>query len=260
MDDATMQTRVVNNLEEALRLCGVSDGTLGAREKEALDRLGYVVFPAVVGRKGLERLRAAFERVVGDGPSDASAQRTGTRHVEDLASRAAAFEVVCTHPMVIAAVHHVLRGPFGVFQLSGRDPLPRYGQQGLHADWLPRAAAEPFSIVTAIWLLDDFGPDSGSTRVVPGSHLLTRLPPKSMTAPAARHPDQRIIVATAGSVLLFNGHLWHSGTRNDARGPRRVLQCQFVARTLIRPAHTEAGPPEYLSPAARHFLHVRGSA
>lgn len=63
MGDATMPTLVVNSMEEALRLCDVSDGTLGSREKEDLDRLGDVVFPAVVGREGLERLRAAGRTV-----------------------------------------------------------------------------------------------------------------------------------------------------------------------------------------------------
>jgi ectoine hydroxylase-related dioxygenase (phytanoyl-CoA dioxygenase family) len=29
-------------------------------------------------------------------------------------------------------------------------------------------------------------------------------------------------------MLLFNGHLWHSGTRNNSKSSRRVLQCQYV--------------------------------
>lgn len=73
-------------------------------------------------------------------------------------------------------------------------------------------------------------------------------------------PAEPFNIVTAGSVLLFNGYLWHSGTRNDARGSRRVLQCQFVPRTLIRIAHTEPGSIKDLSPAARYFLHVRSIA
>src|SRR5207249_11088865 len=105
-------------------------------------------------------------------------------HVGDLANKDTAFDGVYTHPKVLAAVYHVLRCSFRVYQLSGRDPLQGYGQQGLHADWVPRAPSEPFRIVTAIWPLDDFTPNNGATRLVPGTHRLLTPPPKKMAAPA----------------------------------------------------------------------------
>lgn len=239
--------------EEALRQCGVTEVTLAAGEREALDRQGYVVFADLLGGERLEPLRAAFELALGRGQGGV---QTGTRHADRLASQSAAFDVAYTHPKVLAAVHHVLPGAFGVFQLGGRDPLPKYGQQGLHTDWLPRAPSEPFSIVTAIWLLDDFTPTNGATRLVPGSHLLPLPLPKSMQDPASRHPDQRLIVAGAGSVLVFNGHLWHSGTRNASSGPRRALQCQFVARELLRSTDSTPDVPIHRTPAARYLLNI----
>ena len=83
-------------------------------------------------------------------------------------------------------------------------------------------------MATALWLLDDFTADNGATRVVPGSHRKGAVP-KSFADPERHHPDETIVIACAGSVLVINGHLWHSGTRNRARGPRRVVQCVFVA-------------------------------
>jgi ectoine hydroxylase-related dioxygenase (phytanoyl-CoA dioxygenase family) len=240
--------------EEALRQCGVTEATLTAGEREALDRQGYFVLADLVGGEGLECLRAEFETAIDQGRQGAPASQTGTRHADHLASKSAAFDVAYTHPKVLAAVRHGLRGAVRVFQLSGRDPLPKYGQQGLHTDWLPRAPSEPFSIVTAIWLLDDFTPNNGATRLIPGSHLLPRPLPKSMQEPASRHPDQKFVVARAGSVLIFNGHLWHSGTRNDSAGPRRVLQCQFVALELLRTTGTSPEISERLVPAARYIL------
>jgi len=136
---------------------------------------------------------------------------------------------VCTSPKVLATARQILKRPFRVSQLSGRDPLPGFGQQGLHIDWYQRSGSEPFSIVTTIWLLDDFTERNGATRLVPGSHLVPTPLPKSMQEPANRHPNQKIITASAGSVLVFNGHVYHSGTRNDSNAPRRVLQCLFLA-------------------------------
>ena len=108
--------------------------------------------------------------------------------------------------------------------------------------------------MTAIWLLDDFLPNNGATRLVPASHLLIRPVPKPMAVPSASHPRQTIVVAPAGTVLLFNGHLWHGGTRNETRFPRRVIQCQFVARDRQPPAGGGTALPDRLSAAARYIL------
>ncbi len=195
-------------------------------EKESLDHHGYLILADVIDSEWLDRLRASLERALNGGES--GGKESGTRHID--LTKDVSFENVRAHPRVLAAVDHVLKRPFRVLQLSGRDPLPGYGQQGLHNDWLPRRPSEPFSVVTALWLLDEFISNNGSTRLVPGSHLVPRPLPKSMQAPENHHPNEMVVVAKAGSVLVFNGHLWHSGTRNRSARPRRVLQCQFVAR------------------------------
>lgn len=252
-----VETATIRGIEEALKHCGVAETTLALAEKDALDRQGYLVFPAIAPKEWLARLRTAFEAAVGQGPQPTSGKQSGTRHVEGLASKDAAFDGVYTHSKVLAAVYHVLKRSFKIFQLSGRDPLPGFGQQGLYNDWLPRTPSEPFSLVTTLWLLDDFTQDNGATRLIPGSHLTPNPLPKSMQAPESRHPDQKIIVAKAGSVLVFNGHLWHGGTRNRTNLQRRALQCQFVARELVRSVQVPGSMPEIpqrLGPAARYIL------
>jgi ectoine hydroxylase-related dioxygenase (phytanoyl-CoA dioxygenase family) len=188
-----------------------------------LDRDGYVLLAGVVDGAGLARMRAAFERAA------CEVDRTsGTRHVRDMSD--AAFDPVRDEPRVLAAVAHVLGERFELRDVHGRDPLPGFGQQGLHADWIPRPKGAPYAAATALWLLDDFTVENGATRVVPGTHRRTGPVPKGYAAPLAHHPDERVVVAPAGTVLAFNGHLWHSGRRNGSAAPRRVLQCAFVAR------------------------------
>jgi ectoine hydroxylase-related dioxygenase (phytanoyl-CoA dioxygenase family) len=99
----------------------------------------------------------------------------------------------------------------------------------LHADWGPRAPRGPFHFFNSLWLLDEFASDNGSTRVVPGTHRHARPIDKTLSSPASHHPDEQQVLAPAGSVLLFNGHLWHSGTCNTTGKPRRVIQCSYVA-------------------------------
>ena len=244
----------MNIAEERLSKFGVTPDTISKREREALDRDGYVVLANVVDETLLNDLRAAFEAGCGNNGNSAVLKESGTRHVSDLVNGDRVFEVVYTNPRVLAAVYHVLRNEFRVGQIGGRDPLPGFGQQGLHADWTARYRGEPFRIVTTIWLLDDFSAENGATRVVPGTHLLLGPPPKKFADPASRHPDQKVITATAGSVLVFNGHLWHSGTTNKSNRSRRVIQCVFVGRNEIRFSRIQIADPASLHLAARYIL------
>ena len=249
-----MSRSATNRIFEDPRSDGLDLATLTAAEQSALDRDGYVVFPEVIDSGLLGRLRTAFEEAANH--SQKPGKESGTRHINDLVNGDPVFESVYTHPTILAAVHHVLRCPFRLSQIGGRDPLPGFGQQGLHADWFVRTKGEPFRIVTTISLLDDFTADNGATRLVPGTHQLLTQPPKSLAAPASRHPEQKIVVARAGSVLAFNGHLWHSGTRNDTRLPRRVLQLSYVGRGEIRSSRLSCNAPERLSQAGRYVLEV----
>ena len=244
----------VNGIEHPLKACGVTQSSLEPEQKDALDRNGYVVLHGIIDVAWLEALRAGLENACAEERHTSQSKETGTRHANDLVNRDRVFEGVYTHPKILAAVYHVLRCPFRLGQMNGRDPLPGFGQQGLHADWVNRARSEPFRIVTTIWLLDDFTADNGATRLVPGTHLLLTQPPKIFADPASRHPDQEIIVAEAGSVLVFVGHIWHSGTRNHSNEPRRVLQCSFVGRDEVRFGRITVDGPERLSPNARYIL------
>lgn len=241
-------------MEQTLIEYGITESTLSQRERELLDREGYVVLPDLIDSDLLARLKAAFETECEKDGHAPVVKESGTRHANDLANHDPVFEVTYTHPRVLAAVFHVLRDEFRLGQIGGRDPLPGYGQQGLHADWSARAKGEPFRIVTTIWLLDDFTNENGATRVVPGTHRLLGPPPKSFADPASRHPDQVSIIATAGSALVFNGHLWHSGTTNRSRRSRRVVQCSFVGRDELRFSKVNVRQPDRLSAVARSVL------
>lgn len=186
----------MSEIEEVLRECGVTDDSLTPEEKERLEREGFLLFPGLATGAWLEDLRAGLGRA-------ATEREGGTRHVGGLVGAGGAFDRGYQHPSVLAAVHHVLRRSFRVAQVHGREPLAGFGQQGLHADARPRSPSEPFSVVTTIWMIDDFTQDNGATRIVPRSHLSRRPPPKALAGPGAHHKDEIIVTGSAGMVLLF---------------------------------------------------------
>jgi ectoine hydroxylase-related dioxygenase (phytanoyl-CoA dioxygenase family) len=71
---------------------------------------------------------------------------------------------------------------------------------------------------------------NGATRVVPGSHLNAKLPLEVLDDPMDPHPEQVIIEAPAGSVVVFNSHTWHGGTTNTTANPRRAIHSYFCRR------------------------------
>ncbi|WP_394841419.1 phytanoyl-CoA dioxygenase family protein [Pendulispora brunnea] len=196
-------------------------------QKTELDERGYLVVPDAIDEDELARLSCAFERAVTQG---------GTEHapISETTPGADAWQRFAALPIVHAAARHILGRPFRVSQLHGRNPLPGYGQQGLHTDWPTRSPGSAYVVVTVIGMFDDFTQDNGATRVVPGSHLWTRPLPKSLAQPLAHHPQECIVTGKAGSVLVFNGHLLHSGTQNRSPQRRRAAQMVLLAQEVTR--------------------------
>lgn len=191
---------------------------LGAQALAALDELGYVVVPDALAADHVARVLEAFERAL--------QQTDGTQHVrlDQSTPNLAAWQALERHPALLSAQTRVLGSGAYESDLHGRNPLPGFGAQGLHADARPRLRGEASSVLTALWMLDDFTRENGATRVVPGSHRLLGAVPKSFAQPGARHPDELVVTGRAGSVLLLNGHLWHAGGPNESSGPRRAAQ------------------------------------
>ena len=78
-------------------------------------------------------------------------------------------------------------------------------------------------VCNTVWMLDDFTPENGATRMVPGSHRWGRRPQDVLDDPMAPHPDEVLLTGKAGSVAVMNAHMWHGGTANRTR--RRASPC-----------------------------------
>ena len=83
-----------------------------------------------------------------------------------------------------------------------------------------------------------------------------------MPDPAAGHPDEVLITGRAGTVVIFNSHLWHGGTLNRSDRPRRALHSYFTRRAnrqqLDQKKYIRQETLPHLSPAARFILDVLG--
>ena len=70
---------------------------------------------------------------------------------------------------------------------------------------------------------DDLTRENGATRVVPGTHLISKRPDEFLDDPGAPHPEETTyLTGKAGAVAVFNAHLWHGCTRNRTARTRRL--------------------------------------
>ena len=246
----------------ALRELGVTAGVLTAAERARLDEDGFLPLPGILSAQQLQLIRrrlAELAAAEGDRAGIEVHQEEGTDRLADLVNKDPVFEVCFTSPRVLAAVAHVL-GDFTLSSLNSRAALPGSGHQRLHTDWGEPVPAGDYQVCNSIWLIDDFTPTNGPTRVVPGSHRSGRLPGQVMADPRAPYPGEVKLLGQAGTVVIFNAHLWHGGTRNTTRRPRRALHGYFCRRgrkqQLDQRAYLRPETLARLSPAARHILGV----
>ncbi len=244
----------------ALAELGVTGLDLDTRDR--LDRDGYAPLLGVLSGGQLTAIRARLAELLaaeGDQAGIEVHQEAGADRLADLINKGPMFRACFTHPRVLACIAHVL-GDFKLSSLNFRAALPGHGRQPLHADWGGPVPAGGYQVCNSIWLLDDFTADNGATRVVPGSHRSGRPAREALPDPGATHPDEVRLIAPAGTVVVFNSHLWHGGTQNRSDRPRRALHSYFTRcanrqqldqKKYIRP---ETLAP--LSPAARYILDV----
>ena len=251
------------NVQEALTTLGVTGDTLTPAEKDFLDQNGYLPLPNILSAEQLAQIRKRTDELIAAEGEDAGKevhQEAGATRLSDLINKDPIFEVCFTHPRVLAAINHVLRGDLKLSSLNFRAALPGFGLQGLHADW--RSAVEPgdYWVCNSIWLLDDFTESNGATRVVPGSHRSGKMAKDVMADPTQPHPDEVLLTAPAGTVVIFNSHTWHGGTLNRTDRPRRALHSYFARRDqeqqLDQKKYIRPETYERLSPAKRFILDV----
>jgi ectoine hydroxylase-related dioxygenase (phytanoyl-CoA dioxygenase family) len=136
------------------------------------------------------------------------------------------FEEVIVTPRVLAAVEAVLGPRFKLSSLNARSTNPHSeADQPLHADSGAIADERGYSVCNSVWLLDDFTPENGATRIVAGSHRWQRLPEPGFYSP---HPEQHLVLGKAGDVVVMNAHMWHGGTANRTAAPRRAMHVYYT--------------------------------
>ena len=238
--------------KEALRRLGVSDSDLTEAQRDALDKDGFFIVEGVYSVSECAEMAAEFDRlrdIEGDRGGHEVHVEPGAPRISDIFNKTVAYDRCLAFRPMLAASHYML----GEFKLHGanlREPSKGRGHQDIHAD-VPKKFADDWWLSNGLYLFDDMTADNGPTRVIPGSHLWPSVnipdvnradweppeltPDEQALIPkdlAAQHTQEVRVEAPAGSVIIINSALWHSGTVNESGERRRVLHLSYTRRDL----------------------------
>jgi hypothetical protein len=190
--------------------------------------LGFVVIHGPHSGKRLAELAAAYDQMMAlaSGP-DFKIASTTTR-LSDVLNHGPAFDDIFLYPPLHEACAHVIDKPFKLSSLLARTLRPNAVAQDLHAD-LTRCS-EDAPLVGFIFMIDAFREDNGATRFVPSSHNWPDLPADRLTVTKGSLPGEVLGRGEPGSMIIFNGAIWHGHTANVTLKPRRSIQGYFVRR------------------------------
>lgn len=238
--------------KQALHNLGISMGCLSATQKKQLDEEGYFIVENVLSATEIGAMRDAFEQIHAAEAEEGGHEvhvEPGARRVSNIFNKTTAFDRCLAIPEVLAASAYTL----GEIKLHGanlRDPVKGYGQQDLHVD-VPKKFDGDWWVVNSMIMFDDMTLENGPTRIVPGSHHWAPInvpvvnigdwepeplsPEDAARVPedlGAPYPGELLVEAPAGSAIICNSSMWHSGTLKTGDAPRRMLHLTYTRRDL----------------------------
>jgi len=266
--------------KQALRELGVGPSTLSAKQLQEFDEKGFIIVENVLSPDDCAKMREAFERIhaaeQGQGGHEVHVE-PGARRLSNIFNKTDAFDKCLWIPEVLAVSAHAL-GEIKVHGANLRDPVKGYGQQDMHVD-VPKRFADDWWVVNSMVMFDDMTRDNGPTRIVPGSHRWAPInvpyvnigdwEPEPLSAenqarvPAdlsAPYPGEMLVEAPAGSAIICNSSMWHSGTLKTSDKPRRMLHLTYTRRDLPQQLlQLDYLTPELynrMSPVKRYLLEI----
>ncbi|MBI36925.1 MAG: hypothetical protein CL568_05010 [Alphaproteobacteria bacterium] len=206
-----------------------------------LNANGYLILEGVIGNSDTKEIKIHCESLMKKASTGATSfGGFQTKRLFNMVARTRKLDHLLLHPTVISIIESYLEDQIqlsvaSLIQIgSSQKAQPLHRDDNLYPLERPR---KPLTL-NAMWALDDFTEKNGSTLLSPGSHLLgdDEKPEKGSVISA---------VMPAGSLLLYDGSLFHAGGANNTNTSRLGFSVVYSRSWLRQQENQFLGvPPE----------------
>jgi ectoine hydroxylase-related dioxygenase (phytanoyl-CoA dioxygenase family) len=209
---------------------------------DAIAERGFTILEGVIDTSIVEDLNddlLRLERAFDVQPAPNSFEGHSTIRIYNLLAFGARYEAIPVHEAVLPIVEGVLDRGCLVSSLSSISILPGESAQPIHADdqLIPLPKPHVPTVCNTMWALSDFTEANGATRLIPGTHLADGHPNYG------QHYDSIAAGMSAGSVLVWNGSLWHGGGANTTNERRVGIAMNYCAGWVRQQENQQLGIP-----------------
>lgn len=162
-----------------------------------------------------------------------------TVRIYNLLAHGKVFEKIPVHPGVLPVIEGVLDKECLISSLSSISIDPGEKAQPIHADDQIMPVAKPHApfVCNSMWALTDFTEENGATRIIPGTHFADHSPEYG------KHYESIPAEMKKGSVLVWNGSLWHGGGANRSSARRVGIAMNYCAGYIRQQENQQLGLP-----------------
>jgi len=204
-----------------------------------VQRDGFTIIEGAIEPSLIDALNEALARLERDldaKPAMNGFEGHGTVRIYNLLAHGAPFASVPVHENVLPVIEGVLDGGCLISSLSSIAIDPGETAQPIHADDMVIPLEKPHRpiVCNSMWALTDFTDANGATRLVPGSH---RKPSPDYGGDYATLPAEM----KKGSVLIWDGALWHGGGANRTDRRRTGIAMNYCAGFIRQQENQQLG-------------------
>jgi ectoine hydroxylase-related dioxygenase (phytanoyl-CoA dioxygenase family) len=216
-----------------------------ARIRE-IEANGYTILENAIEPELVDALLVDLDRLTaerGTVPAENLFEGHKTLRVYNLLALGRIWERVPVHREVLPIAEGVLDPGLLISSLSSIDIRAGEMPQPLHADdqLLPLGKPHVPIVCNTMWALTDFTEANGATRLVPGSHTADGDPE------FGQHYDTIPAEMSQGSVLVWNGSLWHGGGENQTDARRVGIAMNYCAGYIRQQENQQLGIPREIA-------------
>jgi ectoine hydroxylase-related dioxygenase (phytanoyl-CoA dioxygenase family) len=249
----------------AAAVCEATTGpALTGGEREAFERDGYLILPAVLGQDEVEHFTGIVDRLYAEYRQAGRLAADGALHQLSAVHTCPALAPLLDHPRVLGPVWSILGWNVHVYH-SHVDVHPQVppgkpyrfewhqdgGRQNRELETDPRPR---LSVKAAYWLSDVSRAGRGNFRLVPGSHTANWIDgPPRRDMPWPDPPGAIEVVANAGDAVLFDRRIWHARSDNHSTVTRKAAFFGYTYRWVRSRDQRPAWSAEF-TPVQRQLL------